>query len=386
MSNIKINVYRRPDGRFGVRNHVAIISSADNSNFIARKVEKMVKGTVALCPCFGRGEIGDDMKLHINMMAGLGMNPNVYSVIIVSLEPVIAQKIADIIKTSGKRVEVFSMDEDGGSVGCTEKAIRAARTMVIEASTVCREEEDISCLLLGVECGGSDTTSGLVSNPVTGMVADEIIDQGGAAILSETTEWMGAEPFLLKRVASPEIGEKIVNAVKWYEDYIKSIGVDLNGFNPAPDNIKGGLSTIEEKAIGSAKKGGSRMINGLLSCGERPAGKGLYLMDAPTGGVENTTALCAAGCQVVIFSTGKGNPLGNPIVPTIKVTGNYRTMERCPENIDVDLSSYITEEKSYEEEKSILLDALIAHSNGKLTTSEVLGDLEIAITRIGYTV
>ena len=378
--------YARPDGSYGVRNYVAIISTADNSNFIARRVAEMIKGTIPVCPCFGRGEIGADMDLHIQTMGGMGANPNVHSAVIVSLEPVMAEKIARIIRAAGKEVLVFSMDECGGSIGCTEQAVRAAKKLMIQASMEQRTEIGIEHLQLGVECGGSDTTSGVVSNPATGKVADVLMDAGGTVILSETTEWMGAERNLCGRAATPEVGEKIVKAIQWYEDYIKSIGVDLNGFNPAPDNIKGGLSTIEEKALGSIKKGGTRPIQDMLTCAQKPQAKGMYLMDAPTGGVENTTALAGAGCQLIIFSTGKGNPLGNPIVPTIKVTGNDRTIKKSGENIDVDLSAVIVEDMSLEKAGEILYERMIDHANGKLTTAEALGDLEIAVTRIGFTV
>ena len=378
--------YARPDGSYGVRNYVAIISTADNSNFIARRVAEMIKGTIPVCPCFGRGEIGADMDLHIQTMGGMGANPNVHSAVIVSLEPVMAEKIARIIRAAGKEVLVFSMDECGGSIGCTEQAVRAAKKLMIQASMEQRTEIGIEHLQLGVDCGGSDTTSGVVSNPATGKVADVLVDAGGTVILSETTEWMGAERNLCGRAATPKVGEKIVKAIQWYEDYIKSIGVDLNGFNPAPDNIKGGLSTIEEKALGSIKKGGTRPIQDMLTCAQKPQAKGMYLMDAPTGGVENTTALAGAGCQLIIFSTGKGNPLGNPIVPTIKVTGNDRTIKKSGENIDVDLSAVIVEDMSLEKAGEILYERMIDHANGKLTTAEALGDLEIAVTRIGFTV
>lgn len=378
--------YARPDGSYGVRNYVAIISTADNSNFIARRVAEMIRGTVPICPCFGRGEIGADMELHIQTMGGMGANPNVHSAVIVSLEPAIAEKIAGIIRAAGKKALVFSMDECGGSIGCTEQAIRAAKRLIIEASLEQRVEVGIEHLQLGVECGGSDTTSGVVSNPAVGRVADAIVDEGGTVILSETTEWMGAERNLCGRAANLEVGEKIVKAIQWYEDYIKSIGVDLNGFNPAPDNIKGGLSTIEEKALGSIKKGGTRPIQDMLTCAQKPEKKGLHLMDAPTGGVENTTALAGAGCQLILFSTGKGNPLGNPIAPTIKVTGNNRTIQKSGENIDVDLSEVIVGSMSLEEAGEILYERMIDHANGKLTTAEALGDLEIAVTRIGFTV
>lgn len=378
--------YQRQNGTYGVRNYVAVISTADNSNFIARRVAQLIKDVIPVCPCFGRGEIGEDMALHIRTMAGLGANPNVHSVILVSLEPVIAEKIAELIRKTGKSVYIFTMDECGGSMGCTEQAARKARELIIEASGMKRREADIGSLMLGVECGGSDTTSGVISNPAAGLTADWLIDAGGTVILSETTEWMGAEALLNRRVLNPETGEKIAGAVRWYEDYIKRIGVDLNGFNPAPDNIKGGLSTIEEKALGSVKKGGSRTIQDMVGCAEQPEGRGLYLMDAPTGGVENTTALAAAGCQLIIFSTGKGNPLGNPVAPTIKVTGNVRTVMAQPENIDVDLSCVMTEDMEIEDAAGILYGKMLEHADGKLTTAEVLGDLEIAVTRIGFTV
>ena len=197
---------------------------------------------------------------------------------------------------------------------------------------------------------------------------------------------MGAEENLTKRAVTPEIGRKIVDSIQWYIDYIKSIGVDLNGYNPAPDNIKGGLSTIEEKALGSVKKGGTKPIQSLLSCSESPSGCGLHLMDAPTGGVENTTALAACGCQVILFSTGKGNPLGNPVAPTVKITGNERTVQREGDNIDVNLCKVITQEQSIEDAGEELYLQMLDFANGKLTCAEVLGDLEIAVTRIGFTV
>ena len=378
--------YPRPDGSYGVRNYVAVISTADNSNFAARRVAQQVYGTVPLCPCFGRGEIGADMDLHVKTLGGLGANPNVHSAVILSLEPVIAQRVAEIIRASGKRAEIFTFDEYGDTVSATEKAIRAAKKLAIEASMVRREETGLGQLTLGVECGGSDTTSGVISNPATGLVADAVVDAGGTVILSETTEWMGAEEMLGKRCVDPETAERIRKAIQWYEDYIKSIGVDLNGFNPAPDNIKGGLSTIEEKALGSIKKGGSRAIQEMVTCSERPRKKGLVLMDAPTGGVENTTALAAAGCQLIIFSTGKGNPLGNPIAPTIKVTGNIRTVKASGENIDVDLSAVMTEDMAIEDAGELLLERTVDHADGKLTSAEVLGDVEIAVTRYGCTV
>lgn len=378
--------YERPNGSVGIRNHVVILSAMDNSNFVARRVSAAVKGTVPVCPCFGRGEVGADLEQHIRILGGIGANPNVYSVVVVSLEPVIAGRIADIIRQEGKECVVLPFDDYNGTVGTTAEAIRTAERMSIAASRQKRKEFPISKLLLGNECGGSDTISGLISNPAAGLVADRLIDAGGSALLSETTEWMGAEEQLTARAVTPELGHRIVNAIKWYEDYVIRIGIDLRGTNPAPDNMKGGLTTIEEKALGAVEKGGSRPIQDLITYGERPTRQGLTLVDASPGGVENTTTLAAAGCQAIIFSTGKGNPIGNPVVPTIKVTGNPHTMVTYPDNIDVDLSRTITGSQTLQEAADQLFDALLDVADGCLTTAEVLSDTEIAVTRIGYTV
>lgn len=378
--------YRRANGSVGVRNHVAVISAMDNSNFVARRVCSQVHGTVPVCPCFGRGEVGADLEQHIAILGGIGANPNVYAAVIVSLEPVIAGRIADLIRKEKKEAIVLSFDEYGGTVGATAKAVQTAQRLVIAASKQKREEVPVSSLVLGTECGGSDTISGLISNPATGMVADRLIDNGGKAILSETTEWMGAEEQLRARAVTPQLGQRIVDAIKWYEDYIISIGVDINGTNPAPDNIKGGLSTIEEKALGAVEKGGSRPIQDLITYGQKPTKPGLTLMDASPGGVENTTTLAAAGCQLIIFSTGKGNPIGNPVVPTVKVTGNSRTVVNYADNIDVDLTRAVTEDVSLEAVAADLYEDMLDYADGKLTTAEVLGDTEVAVTRIGYTV
>ncbi len=378
--------YARANGTYGIRNHVAVISAMDNSNFIARRVNAYVNGTVVVCPCFGRGEVGADLQQHIATLGGIGANPNVFAAVVVSMEPVIAGQIADIIRESGKEVVVCSCDECGGTIETTAVATRYAKNFVIKASMLERIKVSVSELMLGVECGGSDAVSGLISNPVTGMIADKLIDLDGRVVLSETTEWMGAEDSLRARAVTPELGQRIVDAIKWYEDYIISIGVDIKGTNPAPDNIKGGLSTIEEKALGAVEKGGTRPIQDLITYNGKVTHKGLTLMDASPGGVENTTSLTSIGCQVIIFSTGKGNPIGSPVTPTIKVTGNARTLETYGDNIDVDISGVMTLGTSLDEAAAVLYDSMIDVCCGRLTTAEVLGDTETAVTRLGYTV
>lgn len=319
-------------------------------------------------------------------MAGLATNPNVYGVVIVSMEPMSAQKLADRITPSRRPVVCFDYDTCGGPINVVQQASRAAMYMVAEASGQSREEIPLSALVLGVECGGSDTTSGVIGNPVIGLVSDLVVEHGGTVILSETVEWMGAEEKLAARCEKKETVARIYRSVQFYEDYVRRIGQDLRGSNPTPDNIKGGLSTIEEKALGSVKKGGTKAIRDLIGYAEKPACSGLVLMDAPAAGVENMTGLAAGGCQMILFSTGKGNPIGNPIVPTVKITGNPRTIENAAETIDVDLSSVITKDLSLEQARDLLVDFAARCANGRLCAAEILETVDISISRIGYTV
>jgi altronate dehydratase large subunit len=361
-----------------------ILSVVDTANPVARRVAAMIRNTIPVCPSFGRAQIADDYEQHVRTLAGLGSNPNVAAAVVLSLEPVAARNVAERIARSGRPVEVVTFDEAGGTIRATEQASRAAMHFVLEASGLTREPAPWTALTLGVECGGSDATSGVVSNPVVGLVADRVVAAGGTVILSETVEWMGAEHILMQRATTPELATKIHEAVKWYEEYAKSLGADLRGANPAPDNIAGGLSTIEEKAIGAIRKAGSSPISGLLRFGERPTTRGLVLMDAPAPAVENMTGLGAAGAQVVIFSTGKGNPVGCPVSPTIKVTGNPRTITKQADSIDVDVSPVLTAGMSLEAAADRLWGNLEQVLHGRFVKGEVIGDIEIAISRIGF--
>lgn len=383
-TKVKFWGYRRPDGRVGIRNHVAIVSAMDNSNPVVRRIANLVRGTIPVCCSYGRGLVGKDYQQHLRTLIGLATNPNVAAAIVISLEPVTAGRVAEGIAKTGRPVEVIALEDIGGTIKATELGMRLAQNMVIEASRLRREEASIQEIILGVECGGSDSSSGVASNPVTGYVSDQLVEMGGTVIMSETVEWMGAEHILARRAVSRELAEKIYRAVAWYEEYAKSIGIDLRGTNPAPDNIAGGLSTIEEKALGAIQKAGTAPIQGLLEYAERPEGSGLYLMDAPPPGVENVTALAAGGCQVVIFSTGKGNPLGNPVVPVIKVSGNPQTVRLVADNIDIDVSAVLQGKASISEEGVNLWNLLLEICNGKLTKSEVLAEEEISISRIGF--
>lgn len=377
--------YRRADGSVGIRNQVAILAVMDNVNGIVRNLEKIVRGTLAIPVWYGRGQFGADDILFRRTQVGLAANPNIASVLVISLEKVSAEKVAAAIAESGKPVEHISVQDIGGTVEALATAIRMLIPMVAAASAERREFVPLSELVLGVECGGTDTTSGIAANPALGYVADRVVEAGGTVYLSETSEWMGAEQVLAKRARTTAISDDIWAAVRRIEDSAVNRGVDIRGANPVPDNIRGGITTIEEKSLGAIIKGGTTEIQGVLDYAKRADGKGLYLMDTAAPAAESMTGLAAGGSQLILFSTGQMNIMGNLISPTVKVTGNPRTATRLADNVDVDVSPMLQGE-SRQETGDRLLEFTLGVASGRLTKAEILGDLDIAISRIEPTV
>jgi altronate dehydratase large subunit len=371
--------FPRPDGTHGVRNHVVILSAMDISNPTARRIAANVPGTVPLCAAYGRGLRGDDLAQHTRTMLGLSNHPNVAAALVVSLERQSAQNLADGIAVSGRPAEWVGLQEIGGSIKAVEAGTRIAAEMVAEASRMTPEPVPWREFVLGVECGGSDTTSGVAANPAVGRVADRIVDLGGTVILAETTELIGGEQFLLQRAASSEVADALRRAIARWEDEAQTRGFQLT--NLGPDNIRGGLSTMEEKSLGAILKGGTTPLREVVAYGQRPTERGLVFMDTPGPGTESITGIAAGGAHCILFTTGLGNPLGNPVSPTIKVTGNPHTVEHMGDNLDADVSALMTGNASLEQVADGLFEVLAQVANGRLTTAEVLGDVEIAISR-----
>lgn len=375
--------FRRPSGGPGARNHLAVISVMDNTNPIVRRICSLRKDLVGVNTSFGRALYDDDQNQHFRVMGHLAGHPNVGAAIVIGLEPKTSGAIAEVAAKASPwmPLEIVTVHETGGTLKMTSRAMELIDKLWRHLSTARREPCELGEITLGTECGGSDTTSGLVSNPVTGMVADRVIDEGGTVIFSETLEIVGAEHLLARRAADTKTRRRILACVKRTLDYAESLGVDLIGSNPTDDNMAGGLSSIEEKSLGAVKKGGSRPIVEVIGVGERPARRGTVFADAPCGGVENITSLASSGAQAIIFSTGIGNPVGHPISPTIKVTGNPRTAAHMAENIDVDLRGVMEGGMSYDEAAERLLGELMDVLSGKLTTSELLGETEVTVSR-----
>ena len=379
----EISGYMNADGKFGIRKHVAVVSLSVFSNVATQSISNLVDGTVPLIHPHGRAEIGMNKKNLETNLIGQILNPNVQSALVVGYEQKTTEKYLTTLSTlTKKRVESLVVLE-GGSISAIAEGTRKAMELSIEASEVRRETIGFEDITLGIKCGSTDATSGIASNPAVGSAVDRVINLGGTAIFSETTELMGAEQVLTKRAVNDTVAKKIYEIVKQNEMFAKQQGVDLLGINPVPDNIEGGISTIEEKSLGAILKGGTSTIMDVLKYGEHPPAKGLYIMDSPSAAQEVLTALTSAGCQAIFFSTGLGNPSGTPLVPVIKVTGNMKTVKKMRDHIDVDVSDIISNNLSYNEAGKKVFDHLAAVINGGKTRAEVLKHREFSPIPVG---
>lgn len=383
---MKFMGYRREDGRIGIRNHVLILPASICASDVARQVASLVQGTVTFHNLLGCSQTPIDQSCTLRAMAGMADNPNVYGTIVISLGCENCQMnlvTAEIRSRCNKPLETFVIQENGGTLHTIEAAVRAARQMVIEASHMQRVEADVSDLMIATECGGSDPTSGLAANPLVGEVSDEIVRNGGTSVLSETTEFIGAEHILAARAVNKTIGKQILDIVSHYEESMIQVGDDVRKRNPSPGNKAGGITTLEEKSLGCIYKSGTAPIQAVYDYAEPITHKGLVIMDTPGNDPISITGMTAGGCQLVLFTTGRGTPTGNPIVPVIKISANRETAVLMQDNLDFDASPLIYGNALMEDVRSALMKEVIEVANGKLTKSEALGYYETAIARVG---
>ena len=381
--------YVRPDGSVGVRNHVLLLSGTIYANRLCERVADIIQNAIAITHPLGRCQVRPDLRMTRRFLAGTARNPNIGGVVIVDHfkeEGMTAYDLADDIADTGKPVAVVNIRKSGGLIAATEQATREAARISRELSNMQREEVPVSKLLLGVECGTSDTTSGLASNPATGLCSDKLIAEGGRTILAECTEWMGCEEWLTSRAVSEEVAEKMLAGVKDIETRGLRSGEDIRGSQPTGDNIVGGLTTIEEKSMGAVKKGGSAPVMDYLEIAQAPTSEkpGLYTMYGPGHGAESLSSMSAAGCQIIVFSTGGGHTSSHPVSPTIKVTGNARSYELMKDTVDLNISGVLRDEMTLEEAGDVVYNEVMAVANGRITKSEALkDDNSFAIHRIG---
>ncbi len=378
--------YRRPDGRVGIRNYVLILPASSCASDTTERIAREVVGAVTFHNQQGCAQMGRDFEWTMNVLAGFAANPNVYGTVLVGLGCENCQVplvVEEIHRRTNKPLVYTTIQECGGTIKCVEHATRLAKQMAADASMVQREKFPISELMLSTECGGSDPTSGIASNPVIGALSDKVVADGGTSILSETSEFLGAEHILAARAKDKRVADRIVEIVYRNEQHFRNVGCDIRAGNPAPGNIKGGISTLEEKSLGCIHKGGYSTVQEVYEYGENipHTQKGLVIMDTPGHDPSSIAGMLAGGSQIVVFSTGRGSPLGSPLAPVIKITGNKFTYANMEDNIDFDASRFISGEKTIDELSDELYDMVIEICNGKLTKSETLGYTETAIAR-----
>lgn len=386
---MKLIGYKRENGTYGIRNHILIIPASVCASETAVNIANLVNGAVAIPHQHGCCQIGDDFESTKRTLIGFGKNPNVGAVLVVGLgcEGIQANEIAEAIAVTKKPVEYIVIQQEGGTCKAVSKGTELASRMAKELTKQRKVEFDISELVLGLECGGSDPTSGIASNPTIGVASDMLVGFGGSSILSETTEVIGAEHLLAERFADISEREKFLSMVKRVEDRSIAAGHDLREGQPTPGNKAGGLTTIEEKSLGCMHKAGKSPFVGTLEYAEEVSHdkKGLYFMDTPGQDIDSITGMVAGGAQIIVFSTGRGTPTGSPIAPVIKITGNTGTYNNMIDNIDINAGKIITEGVKLPDMGKELFDMIVDVSNGEYTKAEVLGHREFGIFRTGYT-
>ena len=371
MKRNTFNGFKRPDDSVGIRNYVAVIPTVACANGTADMIGREVKGTVPLLHGHGCGralEIG----MHSNALAGLGKNPNVSGAIVIGLgcETISAEAVASEIAKTGKPVEFFVIQDEGGSRKTAAKGIRSAKKMADDAAAMKRTEMPLDRITIGLECGGSDAFSGVTANPAVGLVSDWLIDAGGTVILTENTEMIGTAHILSRRAASPEVGHRIVQIIEAAERRTKDILGPLASYVIAPGNMDGGMSSIQEKSLGCICKAGSRAITEVDDYGQAPKGKGLVIMDGPGYDMESMAGLGAAGCQLIIFTTGRGTPAGFPVVPVIKVSSTSRLYLAMEDDMDINAGA-VLEGQRLERVAEEIINLAVDVMNGRKSKAEL---------------
>ena len=381
----KIMGYRRENRRVGVRNHVLILPLDDISNAACEAVANNIKGTIAIPHAYGRLQFGEDLELHFKTIIGTGANPNVAACVVIGIEPGWTQRVVDGIAATGKPVEGYSIEQNG-DLNTIMNASRAAKEMVHFATEIQREECDISELWISTKCGESDTTTGLGSNPTVGNMYDKLLPVGITGCFGETSEITGAEHICRRRAVNEKVGERWYKMWKAYQDEVIFAHQtdDLSDSQPTKGNIAGGLTTIEEKALGNLEKiGRTSMYKEILGPAETPnSGEGLYFMDSSSAAAECVTIMAAGGFVIHTFPTGQGNVIGHPIVPVIKITANPRTIRTMSEHIDVDVSGILRREMTIDQAGGLLIEMICRTANGRNTAAEALGHREFSMTKL----
>jgi (2R)-sulfolactate sulfo-lyase subunit beta len=375
--------YRRENGRVGVRNHVIILPVDDLSNAACEAVANNIKGTMAIPHPYGRLQFGADLDLHFRTLIGTGSSPNVAAVVVIGIEEQWTKRVVDGIAATGKPVAGFGIELHGDH-DTIMRASKAAREFLQAASEKQRVECELPELWVSTKCGESDTTSGCGANPTVGDAFDKLYEKGCTLVFGETTELTGGEHIVAARCRDEKVRADFKRVFDRYQAVIERHKTsDLSDSQPTKGNIAGGLTTIEEKALGNIQKIGRKcIVDGVIDKAEMPTHPGLWFMDSSSAAAEMVTLCAAAGFVVHFFPTGQGNVIGNPILPVIKICANPRTVRTMSEHVDVDTSGLLQREITMSEAGDKLLDMMFRTANGRLTAAEALGHREFVLTRL----
>lgn len=381
MAEQHLTGYRRPDGRVGVRNHVVILPVDDLSNAVCEHIASVIPGALALPHAYGRLQYGEDFELTFRTLIGTGSNPNVAAAIVVGIEPNWTDRLVEGIARTGKPVQGFSIERHG-DLRVLASAARVAQQFMQQASEMRREPVARDELTISIKCGESDTTTGLGSCPTVSQAVDRHVEAGGTVVFGETSELTGGESIIAARCATDEVRARFQRMFDGYLAEIESSGANLLGSQPTQGNIRGGLSTIEEKALGNIAKTGSVPVVDALEPAVAPVRRGLNFMDSSSAAAEFITLMGAAGAVIHLFPTGQGNIIGNPIVPVIKLTANPLTARTMSEHVDLDVSGLLWREYGLREAGDRLMELIDRVANGRLTCAEALGHREFVFTKL----
>ena len=374
--------FLRQDGRKGIRNLVLVVYTVECASHVAHRIADGMDDVhvIGFPGCY-------DNQFAVNLMLAMVRHPNVGAVLAVGLgcEYTQPRRIREVAAASGRLSEWFFIQESGGTLASIQKGKAIVTDMKDTlARAGARVAMGLSDLVIGSECGGSDATSGLAANPVVGAVSDLLVDAGGTAIWEETVEMIGLRDALVGRAAHPEAAKAIGRAYDKAEEYCKSV----RQYSVSPGNFAGGLTTIEEKSLGSYAKSGSRPIQGVIQVAERPSSAGLWLMDSVPdphfmqfgytnpNDTEGLMDLMSGGAQILFYSTGRGSCTGSPVAPTIKVTGNPRTYAKLEGDMDFNAGRILTGEISLAAAAEELLQLVVRVAAGEMTKPERLGHRE----------
>lgn len=381
--------YARKDGRVGIRNQIAVIPSVFCAAKVAERIAYQVPGCVYFRHPVGCSQVGEDLEVTAKTLIAIGKNPNFAGVVVVGLgcERFSPYELAEGIAPSEKMLETVVIQEEGDSLAAIQTGSKIAREMQQIASRQTREEFPVSELMVGLNCGGSDMTSGLIANPALGYASDKLVSQGGSSILSEITELIGTEDILARRAVDDEVASSIRDTISLTEEKLRrqtkgSTNKDRTHLI-SKGNYDGGLSSVVEKSLGSMKKSGSAPFSGVIQYGHQPDKKGLFLLDSPGHDGEVSTGEVAAGAQIILFPTGRGTPTGFPGIPVIKITGNPKTYIKMKENIDINAGTVLKQEKTIEQAGEEIYQEILEVASGKQVKAEILGhDEQFCVTRL----